>query len=128
MAQNCDPSIPLHISDFEHIVILEIPEGLNKPYRNSKGFFIRNGANSQKMTTAEITAFLQTEGKVRFDEIVREDIDFDANFDQNAFSEFLRLSSIPGVLDPESLLQNLDSIVVTKDKSFFNNAGLLFFF
>ena len=127
IAQNCDPSIPLHIFDFENIVILEIPEGLNKPYRNSKGFFIRNGANSQKMTTAEIAAFLQTEGKVRFDEIVREDVDFDSNFDKNAFSEFLKLSSIVGILDPESLLQNLDSIFVTKEKIFFNNAGLLFF-
>jgi len=36
------------------------------------------------MITAEITAFLQTEGKVRFDEIVREDVDFDTNFDQNS--------------------------------------------
>lgn len=127
IAQNCDPSIPLLISNYESIVILKIAEGLNKPYRNSKGFFIRNGANSQKMTTAEITAFLQTEGKVRFDEIVREDVDFDITFDQNAFSEFLKLSSISGALDPESLLQNLDSIVVAKTKIFFNNAGLLFF-
>jgi ATP-dependent DNA helicase RecG len=127
IAQNCDPSIPIHIIDFENIIILEIPEGLNKPYRNSKGFFIRNGANSQKMTTAEITSFLQTEGKVRFDEIVREDIDFDVNFDKKAFSEFIKLSSISGTLDPESLLHNLDSIVVTKGKVFFNNAGLLFF-
>lgn len=68
------------------------------------------------MTTAEITAFLQSEGKVRFDEIVREDIDFDANFDEKAFFEFIKLSSISGTLEPESLLHKVrlpDSIRIT---------------
>jgi ATP-dependent DNA helicase RecG len=48
---------------------------LNKPYRCNKGFYIRTGANSQKMTTHEITEFIQAEGKVRFDEILRDDVD-----------------------------------------------------
>jgi len=57
LAGNCDPSIAVQIELFENIVIITVPEGDNKPYRSTKGFFIRNGANSQKMTTAEITAF-----------------------------------------------------------------------
>ena len=45
MATHCDPPVTIEISSFENILIVHVDEGLNKPYRCSKGFYIRNGAN-----------------------------------------------------------------------------------
>ena len=72
-AAQCDPSVDIDIERFENILIIHVKEGLNKPYCCTKGFYIRSGANSQKLSTREITEFIQAEGKVRFDEIVRSD-------------------------------------------------------
>jgi ATP-dependent DNA helicase RecG len=48
--------------------VINIPEGKNKPYQCSEGFFIRTGANAQKMSRTQIIEFLQYEGKLKFEE------------------------------------------------------------
>src|SRR3989344_1516675 len=56
-AKNCDPSVNISIASFENIPIINVDEGINKPYRCSTGFFLRQGSNSQKLLTDEIRAF-----------------------------------------------------------------------
>ena len=68
IVKNCDPSINISIKEFENIVIIEIKEGADKPYKCSTGFYSRQGANSQKMSRDEILDFAIGEGKIRFDE------------------------------------------------------------
>ncbi len=68
IARNCDPSINASIKEFENILIVETKEGKDKPYKCSFGFYLRQGANSQKMTRDEILDFAIGEGKIRFDE------------------------------------------------------------
>lgn len=46
-------------------MIVSVPEGKDKPYQCSEGFFIRMGANSQKMGRDHLVDFLQAEGKLR---------------------------------------------------------------
>jgi ATP-dependent DNA helicase RecG len=127
MATHCDPPVPLEITPFENILVLHVKEGLNKPYRCSKGFYIRNGANSQKLTTREIMEFMQAEGKVRFDEIVREEIDFHKVFKPAVLDHFLGIAKISKTLDDRAILENLGVMVHKHQKPYFNNAGLLFF-
>ena len=56
------------INDFQNILIVQIPEGKEKPYQCADGFFIRMGANSQKMNRNQIIEFLQAEGQIRFED------------------------------------------------------------
>jgi ATP-dependent DNA helicase RecG len=123
----CDPSVPIRIEHFENVIIVHVKEGMNKPYRCTKGFYIRTGANSQKMTTREITEFIQTEGKVRFDEIVRDDVDYEKYFVPGIFNRFLELTRITKNMADDAILQNLGVLVIKNHKSHFNNAGLLLF-
>jgi len=127
MATHCDPPVPIEITHFENIVIIQVKEGLNKPYRCSKGFYLRSGANSQKMSTREITEFIQSEGKVRFDEIVDENVDFNKVFDPSVLTRFINAARITKTLGDHAVLENLGVLLHRHHKLYLNNAGLLFF-
>ncbi len=59
IARNCEPSITIQMETLEHDVIaISIPQGVDKPYQCSEGFFLRNGPNSQKMRGDEIRRLL----------------------------------------------------------------------
>lgn len=70
MAADCDLSIAIGIEKLttHNLLVIHVPEGANRPHRCNKGFYLRNGANSQKMHTSDITEFIQAEGKIRFDQ------------------------------------------------------------
>jgi len=46
MANNCKPGIKISIEDFNHILIINVHEGKDKPYECSSGFYKRIGPNS----------------------------------------------------------------------------------
>jgi ATP-dependent DNA helicase RecG len=53
IAYNCDPSVLINLVEIDNVLAVEVSEGKNKPYSCSNGFFMRMGANSQKMTRNE---------------------------------------------------------------------------
>ena len=129
MAASCDPPVAIQIEKLsEHkLLIIHIPEGANRPHRCSKGFFLRNGASSQKMCTHDITAFIQAEGKVRFDQQLRLDLNWKDILDERRLSHFLQLSNISPKRDTINLLLNL-GVGDFKDGQFYlNQTGVLFF-
>ncbi len=75
IAKNCDPSIEIKLEEFKNILIIEIKEGSNKPYKCSSEFYLRQGANSQKMSRDEILDFAIGEGKIKFDEQINRKFD-----------------------------------------------------
>jgi len=40
-ARNCDPSIHIELEIINKVLIVNVDEGINKPYRYSTGFFLR---------------------------------------------------------------------------------------
>ena len=108
----------------KNLILLHVPEGSAKPYGCSRGFFMRIGANSQKMTRNEIINFFKKEGRFNFEELINEKADFERDFDPKAFQRFLKLSGISSIIKQETLLQNLDCL--TPDKKL-TNLGVLFF-
>ncbi len=60
-----EPKLDIKISTHNNLVVVDIPEGAEKPYGCSKGFFIRIGPNSQKLRRNDIVAFFQKEGRIR---------------------------------------------------------------
>ncbi|MCP5051969.1 MAG: transcriptional regulator [bacterium] len=120
--KNCDPEIPLNLEVLDNIMIIHVPEGLNKPYQGSKGFYLRLGANSQKLKRDRILQFNINEGRIRFDEQICQDFDF-KDFDDDKFEYYLQLAGITKILDKKSFLRNLK---VLNDKGM-TNAGVLYF-
>jgi len=122
IAYNCDPSILIHLVETERILAIEVLEGKNKPYSCSSGFFMRMGANSQKMTRNEILSLAIKSGKVRFDEQICSNFDW-KDFDDEKFTYYLKRAGISYNLPKEEILRNLR--VLTDDG--FTNAGVLYF-
>jgi len=90
IAHNCDPSILIDLTEMDSLLVIEIPEGKNKPYSCSTGFYMRMGANSQKMTRNEILSLAIKSGKVRFDEQICSNFDW-KDFDEDKFMYYLTL-------------------------------------
>ena len=122
MARNCDPSITIIIKEVDNIAVIEILEGKNKPYACSSGFFMRMGANSQKMRRDEIMALSIKSGRIRFDEQICAGFEWD-DFDEEKLQHYLKLAKISDSLSRDELLMNLR--VLTNEG--LTNAGVLFF-
>jgi len=71
IANNCRPRIKITIEDIDNVLIINVREGDDKPYECSSGFYKRIGPNSQKMARNEILEFFKSEGKIRFDELIK---------------------------------------------------------
>jgi ATP-dependent DNA helicase RecG len=127
MANNCSPRIPVHVSEYENILIVEVPEGRDKPYQCSDGFFIRMGANAQKMDRQDIIDFLQAEGLLRFEEQLHKKYDISRDFVPQKLKAYLELAGITSTLDYESILLNLGVAEKINGKLRMNNTGVLFF-
>ena len=127
IARNCDPSIEINLEGFENVLIIDVPEGKNKPYKCSDGFYLRQGPNSQKLSRDEILSFAINVGKIKFDEQISDKFKFPEDFDENKFNDFLKRSRISNIGDKQDILVNLFVAVKIGNKLKLNNAGLLFF-
>lgn len=122
MARNCDPAVPVLINRIENILTIEVKEGVNKPYSCASGFFMRMGANSQKMNRDEVLSLAIKSGKIRYDEQICTDFDW-RDFDDEKFDYYLRLAGISNNTPKEEILKNLR--VLTNEGM--TNAGVLYF-
>jgi len=123
-ARNCDPPVYIDFDSIDNVLVVNVDEGLNKPYRCSLGFFIRQGSNSQKLSTDEIRDFFNKEGKILFDEAINKEFSFKNGFDKAKFDTFLQKATISRVIPDKDILRNLGVLTETGK---FKNAGVLFF-
>ncbi|OGO76486.1 MAG: hypothetical protein A2Y23_01865 [Clostridiales bacterium GWB2_37_7] len=121
------PDLNTSLDVFSNIIVITVPEGKDKPYSCSKGFFLRVGPNSQKLGRNEIISFVQSEGRIRFDELIRPEAKVHAVLNTKAFYKYLDLSGITKVLPSEQILMNLGCSVNKDTQAAFTNAGVLFF-
>ena len=127
IARDCDPPVNVELEALTNVLIIHVPEGTNKPYRCTSGFYIRSGAACAKLSTQEIIEFVKTEGKVRFEELITPAVTFPAVLDESAVSRYLRLARISGIIGKEELLINLGVLEKNGSGLALNNAGLLLF-
>ena len=98
IANNCDPPIKIKLEEYKNILVIDVREGIDKPHRCASGFYTRTGPNSQKLSRDQIVNFIQAEGKVRYDELIKRN--FTArDIDPEKIKRFLELSRISSVLD-----------------------------
>lgn len=126
MAHECDPAVEVELEAFYNVLILNVPEGKDKPYRCTNGFYIRNGASSIKLGTQEIIGFIQSEGKVKFDELKNKAVKYPEQIDNAAIAWFKQLSGITATISNDELLINL-GLLYAEPAPVLNNTGVLFF-
>ena len=127
MAHECDPSVDIELEVCNNVLIVNVPEGKNKPYRCTNGFYIRNGASSIKLTTREIIDFIQSEGKVRFDELINRSVKYPEQLNGLSITRFKQLSGITASITNDELLTNLGLVYHNEKTPSINNTGVLFF-
>src|SRR3989338_10476077 len=123
LARNCDPTIEIKVSSFDNIAVIDIPESDQKPHKCSAGFYLRKGANSQKMSSQEIITFIFEQGKTKFDTLLNRKFKL-SDIDINILNKYLRLAGVVTSLSPRESLFNLG---VIDEHDIINNAGILFF-
>jgi len=124
LARGCDPSIIINLETIDNVLIVDVDEGINKPYRCSAGFYLRQGSNSQKLSTEEIREFFNKERKILFDEAINPTFSFDNGYDKTKLTAYLGKAKLSRVIPDETILKNMG--VLTENRKF-KNAGVLFF-
>ena len=120
---NCE----FYTSEIEgkQIVVIEIPSGDSKPYVFSGAIYVRQGSNSQKLTTVEeMRDFFQQADRIYFDEAPCKSIDIEEDIPKENIRQFRELAGFNSTIDNEQIFNNLK--LYTKD-SFLKNGAVLFF-
>ncbi|MBI4648153.1 MAG: putative DNA binding domain-containing protein [Bacteroidia bacterium] len=124
-----NPRVPVRYSEINFhgktIIIIDCPSGAQKPYIYHGAIFIRIGANTQKLTSAEeMRDFFQQQLRIYFDESPCHTFKFPNDFDFEQFESFLRKANITATLPEKAILENLK--LLTDDKFLKNGAALFF--
>ena len=123
------PRPNLKIDEYEYkgknIIIIDCIADEKKPYVSSGLVYIRIGANSQKLTTAdEIREFFQQANKIFFGTNSSDNFSYPQDFDTKKFNDFQKKVGISKQLPQKKILENLK---LFSKKGEFINAGILFF-
>ncbi len=105
--------------------VIEVPSGKNKPYFFSGCTYLREGANSQKLTNVEeIREIFQRHERIYFDAIPLSKVNLLEQLDKDNFLEFKKEAHIVSDVDD---FQVLDSMRVFDDNNIAKSGGVLFF-
>ena len=115
---------PVEIDDFT-VWVIDVPSGDQKPYVLSGAIYVREGANSQKLTTAgEMRDFFQQSDRIYFDAISNPEFDIFSAIDEDNFNDFLVEAKLNTSISNKQILENLQLF----DKNgIIKRGGILFF-
>ena len=109
----------------KEVWVIYTPSGKEKPYVLSGAIYIREGANSQKLTTAEeLRSFFQSSNRIYFDAGTCPSVRIGDALDKETFSRFRQTA---GLSDSVSDFQILDNLQVFDEDGAVKNGGVLFF-
>ena len=111
--------------DSKKVLCLNVKAGNQKPYSVSGNIFVRNGPNSEKITSIEkMREFFQLSGRLFFDEAPCNKFKYPNDFDSAFFQEFLRKAGVTATISEKAIIENLQ--LTTEDGKFKNGAVLMF--
>ena len=112
--------------DNKTVWVLDVPAGKDKPYVSSGAVYMREGANSQKLTAAEeIRSFFQFSNRIYFDAVPCKKFNFDEDFNDEVFNQFKDEASIFGRISDHQILDNLQCF--DDETDLIKNGSVLFF-
>ncbi len=126
LARNCDPQINiLKLSVIDNLIVIEVPEGEQKPYSCSSGYFRRLDAVSQKMSQQEVRDLFKQTTDLLFESLSCKGIAFD-DISLKKIKVFLEESNVSFRVNKANLSSFLSSLSVYGDGKV-NNAGAMMF-
>ncbi len=82
--------------------VIEVNTGAQKPYVLSGAIYVRQGSNTQKLTTVEqMRDFFQQSNRIYFDEAPCVDFDLNSDIDADWFGEFRAMSGLSTAVSQE---------------------------
>ncbi len=105
--------------------VIEVNSGTQKPYVLSGSIYVRQGPNSQKLTTVEeMRDFFQQSSRIYFDEAPCPAFDIDNDMDELFFDEFRIEAGLSKAVSASQIINNLR---LTLPDGTMKNGGVLFF-
>lgn len=127
IAGTCQPAVVIDMESIGKVTLVHVRESDAKPVQCSDGFFLRQGANSQKLTRDQIIDFIHHEGRVRWDEQTYRGHTADQIFSPRLLKAYLKKSGISTSLPDRDILANLGIIINDNGTDHLTHAGFLFF-
>lgn len=127
---NCiEPHYPVKTEEIQvqgkTVLCIQCESGDQKPYTVSGAIILRNGPNSEKITSVQrMRDFFQQSDRLFFDEAVCKDFKYPDDFDTDYFSVFQEAAGISDAIDTQTTLENLKLFAGNKQ---FKNGAVLFF-
>ena len=123
VARNCNPPIQVKMKQFHNVIGIEVPQGEEKPYSCSSGYFRRLDGTTQKMTNHELRIMFQEHEEVSFEEKTSRGISW-KDISREKIRDFLKESDV-GIkkIIPQDILTSLSLV----QKGRITNAGALMF-
>jgi len=122
------PHLPFVLEVHDNIIVIDVPEGKDKPYSCAKGIYVRRGPNSQKLDRDGIIEFMQSQDVTQYDSRVRNEYPVKERFNDKSYKEFISKAGISDKLPLDHVLTNLKCAALNeKNDLVFTNAGALFF-
>lgn len=107
------------------VAVIEVPSGQNKPYVLSGAIYVRQGPNSQKLTTVEeMRDFFQQADKIYFDDASCLDAAIEKDISKENIDTFRFEAGLVNATSDEQLFSNLK--LITND-GYVKNGTVLFF-
>lgn len=124
LGRNCEPNININkISQLGKVIVIEVPEGDEKPYSCSSGYFRRLDAVTQKMTQKEVGLVFRDAVSFPWEERIHDDVTWEDISEEKIRVFFKEAGVAFDKISPQDVLASLN--LATKDG--IKNAGVLFF-
>ena len=109
----------------KEVWVVEVPAGRQVPYFFGGSVFVREGANSQKLTNVEeIRELFQQAEKIYYDSIPNKKYNIYEHLDRDTLKAFRREAHISNNVDEEQLLENIQAFTENGDVK---RGAILFF-
>ncbi|MDO9541530.1 MAG: ATP-binding protein [Kiritimatiellia bacterium] len=126
IARNCEPHITISkISRVDNVVVVEVPEGDEKPYSCSSGYFRRLDAVTQKMVQKEIRSMIRESTDVHFESLPCKGFSF-GDISLGKVRTFLKEAQASFKVSKDVLPSFLSSLSIIKDGRNINAGALMF--
>ncbi|MCY4000338.1 MAG: putative DNA binding domain-containing protein [Bacteroidetes bacterium] len=100
IARSVEPPVGIEIECIDSIMCISVPSQTKKPYSFRGKFYVREGANSQRLSRDELGEFYFREGILHFDAAICQRFDLDLDLDQDQWSMFKNRAKIPSYMKP----------------------------
>ena len=111
--------------DSKEVWVIDVPAGRQVPYFFGGSVYVREGANSQKLTNVEeIRGLFQQAEKIYYDSIPNKKFNLYDNLDANLMKAFRREAHISNSVEDDQLLENIQAFTEDGDVK---RGSILFF-